>query len=232
MEQLNVGDRRRFKDDLYEAFSRVGKALGSPKRLEILDLLAQRERTVQGLAEEMDVSVANASQHLQTLKDAKLVSVRRAGNYAHYRLADPAVFELWRALRDLSRERLPEIDALVEDHLGDRDEVDLEDPTEIPARAESGELVLLDVRPQGEYEWAHLPHAVSIPVDEVEDRADELPDDRPILVYCRGPFCTYSDEAVTKLREMGLDAHRMEPGAPDWALTDDTEVPLTTEAEP
>lgn len=232
MEDLNKGGRRRFKDGLYTEFSRVGKALASPKRLEILDLLAQRERTVQGLAEEMDISVANASQHLQTLKETRLVTVRREGTYAYHRLADPAIFDLWRALRDLAHERLPGIDALVEAHLGDRGPLLAEEPKAVVQQAKAGEVVLLDVRPVGEYDWAHLPEAVSIPVDEIDERIEELPSDRPILVYCRGPFCTYSDQAVTQLRERGLDAHRIEPGAPDWTLTRPDEDPTTPEATP
>ncbi len=225
-------EHRRFKDDLYTEFARVSKALGNAKRLEILDLLAQKERAVQDLAEQMGISVANASQHLQTLKEARLATVRREGTYAYYRLADPAVFGLWRALRDLAHERLPGIDALLEEHLGDRGQLLAEDPSEVIRRAEAGEVVLLDVRPVGEYGWAHLPEAVSIPVDEIEDRADELPSDRPIFVYCRGPFCSYSDQAVTRLRDRGLDAHRIEPGAPDWTLAHPDEDPNAPEANP
>lgn len=231
MDQLNNAGHRAFKDELYEEFARVGKALGSPKRLEILDLLAQKERSVQELADAMAISTANASQHLQTLVEARLVEKRSEGTYRYYQLADEDVFQLWGALRDLAQEQLPGIDAIVERYLGEREKARREDPSDLAARAEDEEVVVLDVRPAGEYEWAHLPNAVSIPIDEVPDRADELPTGRPILVYCRGPFCTYSDEAVTQLRDRGLDAHRMEPDAPDWALTGGNEASITREVD-
>ncbi len=232
MEQENSRARRRFKDDLYESFARMGQALASPKRLEILDLLSQAERTVQSLAEEMETSVANASQHLQTLKEARLVTVRREGTYAHYQLADPAVFHLWRALRELARDRLPEIPALVETRVGPRGDAVAEASDEIFARAAGGEVVLLDVRPTEEHAWAHLPHALSIPLDELDARAGELPTDREILVYCRGPLCTYSDEAVSILQSHGRAAQRLEPGAPDWILTQAPSTPVPQEVHP
>lgn len=214
MEQLSNDGHRAFKDELYEAFARIGSALANPKRLEMLDLLAQRERSVQGLAEEMAISTANASQHLQRLREARLVETRKAGTYRYYGLADEDVFGLWRALRDLARDRLPEVDAIVERHLGHREPAGTLELEEIAEGPDGG--VLLDVRPEGEYREGHLPGARSVPVDEVEGRLDELPDDEEIYVYCRGPFCTFSDEAVRLLREHGYDAHRLEPGLPDW----------------
>lgn len=208
-------EHRAFKDDLYEAFARVGKALAGPKRLEMLDLLAQKERSVQELADAMSISVTNASQHLQTLQDARLVEKRAEGNYRYYRLADEDVFELYRALRDLARRRLPEVGAVVDRYLGPREAADPPSADEI-AELTREDAVLLDVRPEGEYRQAHLEGAVSVPIDDIDERADELPEDREILVYCRGPFCVYSDQAVERLREHGLDARRLEPGLPDW----------------
>jgi DNA-binding transcriptional ArsR family regulator len=206
--------KREFKDELYEAFARVGKALAGPKRLEMLDLLAQKERSVQELADAMSISVTNASQHLQTLQDARLVERRAEGNYRFYQLAGEDVVDLWRALRDLARRRVPDVDAVVEAYLGARESAEPPSPDELARLTETS--VLLDVRPAGEYEQAHLEGAVSIPIDEIEQRADELPEDAEILVYCRGPFCTYSDQAVDVLREAGLEARRLEPGLPDF----------------
>lgn len=208
-------ENRGFKDDLYRAFSRIGKALSGPKRLEMLDLLAQKERNVQELADAMGISITNASQHLQTLQEARLVERRSEGNYRFYRLADEDVFDLWRALRDLARQRLPEVDEIVERHLGRRGQASTPGPAELATLREDGSL-LLDVRPEDEYHEAHLEGAVSIPIDEIEERTDELPDDEEILVYCRGPFCVYSDRAVDVLRERGLEARRLDPGLPDW----------------
>lgn len=214
MEQLNGGGHRAFKDELYQAFARVGKALGSPKRLEMLDLLAQKERSVQELADAMSVSVANASQHLQTLVEARLVEKRSEGSYRYYRLADEEVFELWRALRELTHHHDPEVDAIVERYLGPRQPATESDPDRLQDASE--EVVLLDVRPEGEYEQAHLEGARSLPIDAIDERLDELPEDKEFLVYCRGPFCTYSDQAVRLLRESGREARRLEPGLPDW----------------
>lgn len=205
---------RAFKDELYEEFARVGKALASPKRLEIVDLLAQKERSVQELADTMSISVGNASQHLQTLTEARLVEKRSEGNYRYYRLADDDVFELWQTLRDLARDQYPAVDAVVERHLGPRPESPELDPRRLTEGSE--DTVVLDVRPEEEYREAHLEGARSVPIEEVEDRLAELPEDKTFLVYCRGPFCTYSDRAVEVLRESGRRACRLEPGLPDW----------------
>lgn len=227
MEQLSNDGHRAFKDELYEAFARIGSALANPKRLEMLDLLAQRERSVQGLAEEMGISTANASQHLQSLRKARLVETRKEGTYRYYGLADDDVFDLWRALRDLARDRLPEVDAIVEDYLGSRTPVETADPSQL-AEGLDDAVVLLDVRPAREYEEGHLSGALSVPIDEIQDEVDDLPEDKEFLVYCRGPFCVYSDEAVAILRESGREARRLDPGLPDW---ESMGVPVVTESE-
>lgn len=226
----DVDDHRAFKDELYEEFARVGKALASPKRLEILDLLAQKERSVQELADAMAISVGNASQHLQTLTDARLVEKRSEGNYRYYRLADDDVFELWQALRDLAQDQHPTIDAIVERHLGPRAESPELDPRQMTDGSE--DTVVLDVRPEEEYREAHLEGARSFPIGDAEDRLDELPEDKTFLVYCRGPFCTYSDRAVELLRESGRQARRLEPGLPDWQAMGVPVVEAAEEGEP
>lgn len=225
MDTLDHDDHRRFKDDLYGAFASVGKALASPKRLELIDLLAQGQRTVQALADEMDASVANTSQHLQTLREARLVEVDREGTYAHYRLADDNVLALWKALRDLATDRLPEVRAIVEDTLGERTGVHVDDPHALLEEVEREGTLLVDVRPSHEYDEGHLPGARSLPIDEIDEALDELPRDKRLLVYCRGPFCVYSDEAVAKLRRAGYDAERVEPGLADWRPKLDTLTP-------
>lgn len=230
LDAIDPDEHRRFKDELYTEFARVGKALSSPKRLELLDLLAQGRRTVQALADEMDATVANTSQHLRTLAEANLVEADREGTYAHYRLADDNVLGLWRALRDLASDRLPAVDAIVEEHLGERAGRHVDDPHELLDEVEAGDTLVLDVRPSHEYEQGHLPGARSVPVDEIDEHLDELPDDKRLLVYCRGPFCTYSDEAVTKLRQAGLDAERVEPGLADWRPKLDTLTPQEDQA--
>lgn len=227
MERLDPEDHRRFKDELYNEFARVGKALASPKRLELLDLLAQGQRTVQALADEMDASVQNTSQHLQNLQAANLVEARKEGTYRYYRLADENVFGLWQALRELASERLAEVDAIVEDYLGTRTALETPDPSQL-ADGLDDSVVLLDVRPAHEYEEGHLAGARSVPIDELEEKVDELPEDKQFLVYCRGPFCVYSDEAVSILREGGREAHRLDPGLPDWRSVG---VPVVTESE-
>lgn len=227
MEQLSNDGHRAFKDELYEAFARIGSALANPKRLEMLDLLAQRERSVQGLAEEMGISTANASQHLQSLREARLVETRKEGTYRYYGLADEDVFGLWRVLRDLARDRLPEVDAIVEDYLGPRTALETPDPSQLVDGLDES-VVLLDVRPAHEYEEGHIAGARSVPIDEIEDEVDELPEDKEFLVYCRGPFCVYSDEAVAVLRESGREARRLDPGLPDWKAMG---VPVVTGSE-
>jgi rhodanese-related sulfurtransferase/DNA-binding transcriptional ArsR family regulator len=208
---------RAAKTALFDEFARVGKALASGRRMELLDVLANGERTVEVLAGEGGLSVANASQHLQILRRAGLVATRREGTSVHYRLAGPEVFELWRALRTLAASRLAEVERLAAAYLGARNELEPVTRQELARRLQQGErLVVLDVRPAEEYAAGHLPGAVSIPISELRRRLAELPRDREIVAYCRGPFCAFAHEAVQVLADAGLTARRLEDGLPEW----------------
>jgi rhodanese-related sulfurtransferase len=207
---------REFKDRLFEQFARVGKALASPKRLEIVDLLAQDERTVEEISKETEMSVASASQHLQALKAARMVEVRREGLYMHYRLADEDVFRTWQAVRALAESRLSEIDGVLEAYLRDRGALEAVDATELLGRLSDGSVIVLDVRPEREYRAGHIPGARSVPIDALEAALQTLPKDREIVAYCRGPYCVFSDEAVALLRSRGYRARRLRQGLPDW----------------
>jgi rhodanese-related sulfurtransferase len=194
----------------------VGKALASPKRLEIVDLLAQGERTVEEIARETAMSVASASQHLQALKAARMVEARREGLYMHYRLADEDVFRTWQAVRALAESRLSEIDGMVEAYLENRDALEAVHAPELMERLSHEGVVVLDVRPEEEYRAGHIPGSISVPVDALEAALQTLPRDREIVAYCRGPYCVFSDEAVALLRSRGYRAYRLRQGLPDW----------------
>jgi len=213
---VNAATHEEFKDRLFEQFARVGKALASPKRLEIVDLLAQGERTVEEIARETTMSVASASQHLQALKAARMVAARREGLYIHYRLADEDVFRTWQAVRALAESRLSEVDSVVEAYLVDRNALEAVDARELMERLNDGSVVVLDVRPKAEYRAGHLPGALSVPVDTLEAALQTLPRDREIVAYCRGPYCVFSDEVVALLRSRGYRARRLRQGLPDW----------------
>jgi rhodanese-related sulfurtransferase len=207
---------REFKDRLFGQFARIGKALSSPRRLEIVDLLGQGERTVEEIAKETSMSVASASQHLQLLKAARMVETRREGIYMHYRLADEDVFRTWQAVRALAESRLSEVDAVVEAYLVDRDALEAVDSSDLLERLRDGSVVVLDVRPEEEYRAGHIPGALSVPVDALEAALKTLPRDREVVAYCRGPYCVFSDEAVAFLRARGYRARRLRQGLPDW----------------
>lgn len=208
--------KRQFKEALYEQFARIGRALANPHRLELLDLLAQGERSVEDLARESSLSIASASQHLQTLRSAQLVAVRRAGLYAYYRLADRSIFTLWHALRTVGETQLAEVDQLVRTFLHDRKQLQPMSLDELRRRLADENLVVVDVRPTLEYQAGHIPGARSIPIDELSTRLDELPLNMPIVAYCRGPYCVFADEAVTLLRDQGYTAFRLTAGLPEW----------------
>jgi rhodanese-related sulfurtransferase len=211
-----MGDRG-TKVALFDGFARVGRALASGRRIELLDVLANGERAVEALAGEVGLSVANTSQHLQVLRRAGLVATRREGTSVHYRLAAPEVFELWRVLRTLAATRLAEVERLAAAYLGDLDELGPVTRQELARRLQNGDsLVVLDVRPAAEHAAGHLPGAVSIPVDELRRRLAELPRDREIVAYCRGPYCAFAHDAVAVLREAGFSARRLEDGLPEW----------------
>ncbi len=209
-------NHREFKSRLYAQFARVGASLSSERRLELLDLLAQGPRHVEALAAEADLSVANASQHLQVLRQANLVEARREGTRVIYRLADDSVLRLWLALRDVAASRLAEVAALSRElSVGEFAEGTISRDAYEDMRTEQ-DAVLVDVRPRSEFEHGHLDGALSIPLDELAERLAELPRDRPIVTYCRGAYCLFAGDAVDLLRERGFTALRLEDGWAEW----------------
>jgi DNA-binding transcriptional ArsR family regulator/rhodanese-related sulfurtransferase len=207
---------REFKSRLYAQFARVGKALASPHRLEVLELLGQGERTVESLAAELELSIANLSQHLKALREAALVESRKQGQFVFYRLADPAISELCRALRTVSERRLADLDRLVRDQFGDRATAELVSMPELLKRVKSAHVVVLDTRPAREYEAGHIAGAISVPIYDLRRRLKELPKDREYVAYCRGPYCVYADQAVELLKTKGRRASRLVEGFPEW----------------
>ena len=207
---------REFKDRLYGQLARLGKALASPHRLEILELLAQRDRTVDSLATEMGLSLANTSQHLQTLRQAALVESRKDGLFVHYRLADPDVFELSKVIRSVAERRLADFERLVQEHFGARSDAEPVPMNELLKRARSKQVVILDTRPASEYVAGHIAGAISVPVDELQRRLQELTKGKDYVAYCRGPYCVYADRAVEILRANGRRARRLAEGFPKW----------------
>lgn len=208
---------REFKDRLYGQFARIGKVLASPHRLEILELLAQGERTVDSLAVETGLSLANTSQHLKTLRQAALVDSRKQGLFVHYRLADPAVYDVCRAIRTLAEHRLADLDRLIRTQFGDRagawEPVPMDD---LMRRVRAHEVVVLDTRPASEYAAGHIAGALSVPVEDLQRRLRQLPKDQDYVAYCRGPYCVYADRAVEILRSKGRRARRLLEGFPEW----------------
>ncbi len=207
---------REFKDPLYAQFARIGPAVSAPKRIEFLDLLSQAERTVEQLAELSSTPVKNTSAHLRVLRQARLVETRRHGPWVYYRLADEGVFRLLRDLEELGRRRLAEVEQVARLYIESRDALEPVSLAELERLARDGAVTVVDVRPRAEYEAAHIPGALSIPVAELPDRLRELPADREVVAYCRGPYCVYSVEAVELLRARGYRARRAEHGLPDW----------------
>ncbi|MBI3200929.1 MAG: metalloregulator ArsR/SmtB family transcription factor [Polyangiaceae bacterium] len=207
---------RHFKDAIYEQLSRVGKAVSAPKRLELLDLLCQGPRTVESLAEQAAISVANTSQHLQVLRAARLVDAEKKGLYVEYRLADDEVCRFFGALRGLAEARLAEVERVTREFLEARGAMEQVAGDELLRRVKSGEVTVIDVRPPDEYRAAHLPGALSIPLEELRARIGELKKKRPVVAYCRGPYCVLAVEAVALLRKKGFDAHRLEQGVVEW----------------
>jgi rhodanese-related sulfurtransferase len=219
---------REMKDRIYEQFSRVGKAIASPHRLEIIELLAQGEKTVDRVAGALSIPVANASHHLQALRSASLVEARKEGTFVIYRLAEPDVFELARMVRVLAERHLAEVDRIVHAYFKSRDKLEPVGRETLIDRLRSGEVVLLDVRPAEEYSAGHIPGAVSVPVDDLERRLAELPADREVIAYCRGPYCVMALQAVQKLRAHGRAARRLVDGFPEWRAAG---LPIETPVE-
>ena len=220
---------RQFKDRLYGQFARIGKALSNPHRLEILELLAQSERTVDSLATEIGLSLANTSQHLQTLRRAALVDSRKDGLFVHSRLAGADVFELSRVLRTVAEGRLAEFERLIREHFGDRVDAEAVPMTELLKRARSKQVVILDTRPASEYIAGHIAGAISAPVDDLQRRLQQLTKGKEYVAYCRGPYCVYADRAVEMLRAHGRRARRLTDGFPEWRAAG---LPVTNGVEP
>lgn len=209
-------EKREQKSTLYTLFAHVGKALANPHRLELLDLLVQAPRTVEALAKEAGMSVANTSQHLQRLKQARLVTSDRQGLYVRYAIADPAVARLWLELRGVAERQLAEVERALDAYRDRRHEFERLTAEELRRRLDADEAILLDVRPAEEYAAGHLPGACSIPWEEIEERLAELPDDKLIVAYCRGPYCVYADTALAIMARRGRRVARLEEGVAEW----------------
>lgn len=207
---------RRFKTAIYEHLARVGKSLASATRLELLDLLAQAPRTVESLAQETGQSVANTSQHLQVLRNARMVEAEKQGLYVRYRLADQQVAEVGRSIRVLAASRVAEIERLVRDFAAAHGDLEPVDQPALMARVARGDVTVVDVRPAEEYATGHIAGAISMPLAELELRLTTLPKRREVVAYCRGPYCVLAIEAVNRLRARGYRAYRMEAGVQDW----------------
>jgi rhodanese-related sulfurtransferase/predicted transcriptional regulator len=207
---------REFKSRLYGQFARIGRALSSSHRLELLELLAQGERTVESLATEIGLSLANASQHLQGLRQAALVDSRKEGLFVFYRLAHPSVVDLTRAIRTVAEHQLADLERLVREQFGDRSEAEPVEMDELLKRARSKNVVILDTRPSSEYAAGHIARALSVPIQELQRQLRRLPKEKEYVAYCRGPYCVYADRAVEILRSHGRRARRLREGFPEW----------------
>lgn len=207
---------RSLKDLLYEQVARIGKSLASPKRLELVELLAQGEKSVETLAAQAGLDMRLASAHLKALREARLVATRREGKYIYYRLSGPDVSQLWVAMRASAEEHLLELRLALEQMTAQPDSLVSEDRESLMEKARQGEVVVIDVRPASEFKAGHLPHARSLPLDELERRLAELPMDRTIVAYCRGPFCLMSDEAVALLAAKGYRIRKIRDGVSEW----------------
>ena len=213
-----MNDARRIKDLLYEQVARIGKAACSPKRLELIELLCQGEKTVDTLAREASISMKLASAHLRELRAAHLVDTEKQGKYVVYRIANRAVAEFWVAIRSLAEDRLVELRMALEQIASNPKELAPQDRDSLVKLARKGEVVVLDVRPTEEYLAAHLPFARSIPLEELKLRLSELPQGKMVVAYCRGPYCLMARDAVELLRTMGYDAQRLPEGVAEWGL--------------
>lgn len=222
-------DGRDFKSAIFEQLARVGAALGSAKRLEIIDVLAQADRSVEAIAEATAMTVANASRHLQVLRQAGLVTARREGNFVSYRIADETVLEGYRALRHTAESRIADVRQLATAFFQEVDGAHSIGIDELLNLSRDGEVVIVDVRPRVEFNAGHLLGALSIPLEELSQRLDELDRDTAVVAYCRGPYCVFAAEAVAQLRRAGLQAHRLSDGPLEW---DRSRVPVTTATSP
>ena len=222
-----MDDSHQAKDALFESIAQMGKAFASPRRLELIDLLAQGSRTVEDLAAATQQSSANTSQHLQALHSAGVVERHPEGTRVRYALAGDDVIELWSALQAISAGRIAEVERAARAYLGEPVEAIARE--ELVARLRAGDVVLVDVRPEEEFDARHIDGALSIPIDELSDRLAELPDGAEIIAYCRGPFCAYAHQAVRQLRRAGRSARRLEGGWPEWKLAQTDGKTTTTQ---
>jgi rhodanese-related sulfurtransferase len=206
----------RFKTAIYEQIARIGKATSSPARLEVLDLLSQGPRTVEAIASQIGQSLANTSHHLQVLRATRLVEAEKAGTYVTYRLADPLVVAFVLQLRTLAHARLAEIDRVSQHYFAQRGALEAVDDEELLRRVKAGAVTVVDVRPRQEFEAGHIPGALSMPLAELKKRLRDLPKDRDVVAYCRGPYCVMALDAVEILRKKGFRAHRLEHGVVEW----------------
>lgn len=215
-------DARTFKDNIYHQFARVGKVLSSPKRIELLDLLSQGPKSVELLAAETKMSIANTSKHLQALLEARLVDCHRDKNYVIYQLGDQSVVELLMAIKATAEKQLAELTLLRNDEIVNPDHSVSLSIEEVTERLNSKEAVLIDVRPRAEYEAGHIEGAISMPIHELHQYLKELPHDHEIIAYCRGPYCVYAADAVRLLQMNGFQAFRLEAGLHEWKKAQDT----------
>jgi rhodanese-related sulfurtransferase len=218
-------NKRQIKDLLYEQVARIGKAVSSPKRLELLELLAQREKSVEQLAVELTIDIKLASAHLRALREARLVTSRKEGKFVVYRLTGDDVAGLWVTLREVAEEHLIELRVALDQMLAEPTKLLTVDRSSLLKRAKRGEVLVIDVRPQEEFERAHLPFARSMPVHEIESRLAELPKDKEIVAYCRGPFCMFSEEAYQLLSSKGYRVSKLLDGVSEWQAAG---MPLAT----
>jgi len=216
-------EKRIFKDKAYSMLASMVKAMANPHRLEVVDLLGQGEKSVEEIANETSMSIANTSQHLQVLKAANLVEIRREGNYIHYKLAHDEIYKSWQMLRELGLKHIAEMEKLVNDFREQRNSLEVLKLDELLTRMKSKNVVVLDVRPKTEFENGHIPGAVNIPLEELAKQLKKLPKNKEYVAYCRGPFCVFADDAVQLLTQKGFKAKRLEEGYPDWKIKFQTE---------
>ena len=207
---------REFKDAVFDQFARIAYAFASPKRLEMIDVLAQGERDVDSLARQVGMTIANTSRHLQVLKTARLIQSRREGVRIFYRLADDDVFQCWKNLQSLAENRIAEIREVTKLFFDERDKMEPINRDELWNRIRNHDVTVIDVRPPEEYRQAHIPGALSIPLAELKERLDEIPHEHEVVAYCRGPYCVLSVEAVKILRDSGYKVSRLKDGMPEW----------------
>jgi rhodanese-related sulfurtransferase/predicted transcriptional regulator len=211
-------EKRVFKDKAYSILANMIKAMANPHRLEVVDLLGQGEKTVEEIANETSMSIANTSQHLQVLKAANLVEIRREGNFIHYKLAHSAIYRSWQTLRELGLNHIAEMEKLVKDFREKRNSLEALGMDELITRMKSKNVVVLDVRPATEFKNGHIPGAINIPIETLATQLKKLAKNKEYVAYCRGPFCVFADEAVNILTKKGFNAKRLTDGFPDWKM--------------